>query len=50
MVLAECGGVCGQLRGVSLERNKKDYFAEYGSYGATCKTVADGVERPQGRS
>ena len=30
--------VCGQLRGVTLERNKKDYYANGG------KIVADGVE------
>ena len=31
--------VCGQLRGVTLERNKKDYYTQTGG-----KIVADGVE------
>ena len=35
--------VCGQLRGVTLERNDRDYYTGYedGS-----KIVADGVENP----
>ena len=32
-------GVCGQLRGVTLERNEEDFYAENGG-----KIVADGVE------
>ena len=32
--------VCGQLRGVTLERNKKDYSTGLGG-----KIVADGVEQ-----
>eukprot|EP01045_Picozoa_sp_COSAG04_P032646 COSAG04_NODE_6468_length_1320_cov_33.096642_3_plen_36_part_00 len=32
--------VCGQLRGVTLERNKRDYET-----GAGGKIVADGVEK-----
>ena len=34
--------VCGQLRGVTLERNKKDYF-KYDSK-PPCRIVVDGVE------
>ena len=37
--------VCGQLRGVTLGRNKMDYETADGG-----KIVADGVERPKGRS
>ena len=32
--------VCGQLRGVTLERNKEDYAAQWGG-----RIVADGVEQ-----
>ena len=32
--------VCGQLRGVTLEGNKRDYY----KYDSKCKIVADGVE------
>ena len=32
-------GVCGQLRGVTLERNGTDYYTTNGG-----KIVADGVE------
>ena len=32
--------VCGQLRGVTLERNSKDYA----KWDSECKIVADGVE------
>ena len=34
--------VCGQLRGVTLERNKTDYVV--GTYRGTGKIVVDGVE------
>ena len=37
--------VCGQLRGVTLERNKEDYCTMDGG-----KIVADGAERPNGLS
>ena len=41
--------MCGQLRGVTLERNKTDY--ETSKYdGDSCKIVVDGVERPKGES
>ena len=33
--------VCGQLRGVTLERNKEDYSMGYDNSG---KIVVDGVE------
>ena len=43
-------GVCGQLRGVTLERNKRDYGTMVGGG----KIVVDGavlhVERPKGGS
>ena len=38
MFVAECGA-CGQLRGVTLERNKNDYWKT-----SSAKIVADGVE------
>ena len=37
--MAECG-VCGQLRGVTLELNKRDYWAESGG-----RVVVDGVQQ-----
>ncbi len=35
----------GAMRGVTLERNKSDYYT-----GSDAKIVVDGVERPQGIS
>ena len=40
VVVAECGA-CGQLRGVTLERNSTDYFTGFDNSG---KIVVDGVE------
>ena len=36
--------VCGQLRGVTLKRNTKDFYTERGG-----KTVVDGVPVQKGR-